>query len=181
MIKYFSFLLLFLTITDCFVNAQSSKEKKDTLTFARNRNLTTDGCKIDIAIEKCKLTFKKEDDKYVNVIIKNQGNDTIYIPSWFITGESIDPNAEIVFVVEKWDNELNIFAPSSDMQNHYIYLNEERDTISLPPNQEKLLKENFEICRKINSSGKYRLRLIIRKICTVHEIVSDWKEFEVIE
>jgi len=180
MIKFFSFLFFFLTITNFFADAQLSQSKKDTLDLRRQYNINTDECKANISIENTELVFNKKDEKFVHVILKNLGETEFSIPEWLIQGENNDSSAETVLEVEKWNDEQKIFSPIvSDEIFDYNYETSGRISNLIFPNEEKVYQEKIDLLIRINESGKYRFKLKLRKICQLKEIELDWKEFKV--
>lgn len=141
-------------------------------------------CKIDGKIElyitgDSIITFKKKDTPIVDVMLRNNTDDTLSIPNYFDVSETNTPNSEMYFTVEYKDSlsgRYEKYIGNTAVENDFVFA-EDKQIIRLFP--KKQITEAYYILIGYELiPGIYRIKANVN-MKDYGQISSPWKIIEI--
>lgn len=159
-------------------------------TFCNNKTNDNDVSIKNNEINNCLLNIKlnvnsifySNQNKHVELIIKNYRNDSIKLPEWLYAGRYSDSQSELIFEIKK-KYLFGIYKKLDFENSDYDYILFSREFKILNPNDSINYIENVEFLHNLKAENNYKIRAILRlgKFIECKEIKSDWIEFKVIK
>ena len=147
--------------------------------FIKNNEINN--CLLSIKLNVNNIFYLNQ-DKHIELIIKNNRKDSIKLPEWLYAGRYSDSQSELIFEIKK----IYLFGiyKELDFENSdYDYILYDRKFKILNPENSINYIQNVEFLHNLKEANNYKIRAILRlgKFIECEEIKSEWIEFKVIK
>jgi hypothetical protein len=137
---------------------------------------------VDISLSINNNSFRKQNIKYVKIVIKNEHDSSIFFPEWLCQGYKGESQTELYFNILKKNPKNNNYEEISERDVDIDYYKMGKLNMKIKPGGKYEFIEELDVMYDLKDTGYYKVQAVI----DIHgsykfKKESSWIEFRIID